>query len=120
MGFQKTVLIIALVILTLCIIFIATVISKNEGNKKWPPETATCPPYYIVTKDNTCIRDPDAPKIGESNTQCDTFNLRSSGNAYKSDRDKCMWANECKIHWDGISAVDCNDRDAMPGVNPLV
>jgi hypothetical protein len=119
MGFQKTVLIIALVILTFSIIFIATVISKNEANKQWPPETATCPPYYIVTKDNTCERDPNAPKIGTTNSQCDTFNLKSSS-GIKSDRDKCLWANECKIHWDGVSAVDCNDRSALPGVNPLV
>ena len=65
MGFQKTVLIVALVILTICIIFISTVISKNESKKQWPPETGTCPPYYIVSTDDSgvsCKRDPNAPK----------------------------------------------------------
>jgi hypothetical protein len=117
MGFQKTVLIVALVILTICIIFISTVISKNESKKLWPPETGTCPPYYIVSTDDSgvsCKRDPNGPKIGEISGSCDKLNL-SQGTNFISDKSKCEWSNTCKIQWDGISSPDCNTRSALPG-----
>lgn len=118
MGFQKTVLILALVILTITVIFIATVISKNESKKKWPPEVGTCPPYYIVSTENgelKCKRDPNAPRIGESATSCNILNLKQ-GNTVISDKAKCDWANNCKIQWDGISSPDCNVRSALPNI----
>ena len=116
MGFQKTVLIIALVILTIAIIFISTVISKNESNKKWPPEVGTCPPYYVVSTENgevKCKRDPNAPRIGEAVGSCNMLNLKQ-GDTIISDKQKCEWANSCKIQWDGISSPDCNVRSALP------
>ena len=115
MGFQKTVLIIALVILTIAIIFISTVISKNEANKVWPPEVGTCPPYYIVSTEDgvKCKRDPNSPRIGEDNQSCNMLNLKD-GNNFISDKAKCEWANSCKIQWDGISSPDCNIRNALP------
>tara|TARA_B100000674_G_scaffold394557_1_gene338906 strand:+ start:725 stop:1111 length:387 start_codon:yes stop_codon:yes gene_type:complete len=128
MGFQKTVLIVALVILTICIIFVATVISKNESNKKWPPEVATCPPYYFVKNTpagegplgvngmTICERDPNAPKIGEDNNMCKRLVITQGGKAFGSDRSKCNWANNCKIQWDGISSPDCGKRSNLPSV----
>tara|TARA_Y100001970_G_C14253363_1_gene873398 strand:+ start:5916 stop:6278 length:363 start_codon:yes stop_codon:yes gene_type:complete len=118
MGFQKTVLIIALVILTIAIIFIATIISKNESNKIWPPETGTCPPYYTVSTENNevkCKRDPNAPRIGESVDSCNMLNLKQ-GETMISDKAKCEWSNACKIQWDGISSPDCNVRSALPNI----
>ena len=116
MGFQKTVLIVALVILTICIIFISTVISKNESKKQWPPEIGTCPPYYVVSTENggvSCERDPNAPTIGENNGNCNRLNLKEGTN-FISDKTKCEWSNTCKIQWDGISSPDCNNRSALP------
>ena len=120
MGFQKTVLIVALVILTICIIFIATVISKNESNKKWPPEVGTCPPYYItknIDGGTVCERDPNAPRIGENSANCNKISLSMGGKPTISDKQKCEWANTCKIQWDGISSTDCNLRSNLPGVS---
>ena len=116
MGFQKTVLIVALVILTLAIIVMATVISNNESKKKWPPEVATCPPFYKVHGENgiiSCKLDAsDAIGNGDSNCQTKQMTVAGDNSKFISDQDKCNWANGCGVHWDGITTSDCSTRDA--------
>ena len=123
MGFQKTVLIVALVILTLAVIVMATVISNNESKKKWPPEIATCPPYYkaqgdATTKSISCVRTDGYPTIGNGGTNCKEYEMTDSNDASKfiSDKKKCEWAKGCGIQWDGITASDCTTRssDSLP------
>jgi hypothetical protein len=129
MGFQKTVLIVALVILTLSIIVMGTIISKNESSKKWPPEVSTCPPYYSTVRDTStsvlqCKLDsdnPNAPKVNpnkENNcTNGTVFNLQENpGNTIISEQDRCIWANNCGIVWDGISHKDCSTRNNQPEI----
>jgi len=105
MGFQKIVLIIALVILTGCIIFIASMISSNEANKKWPPEVGTCPPYYESKVDETgdliCDYIREGPASIDINSICKSFPIGSEtkGTPCK----KCCWAKNCGIQWDGVS-----------------
>ena len=62
-----------------------------------------------------CKRDPNAPKIGETSSNCNKIGLSlKQGNPTTSDRQKCEWANSCKIQWDGISSTDCNVRSNLP------
>ena len=108
-GFQKVVLYIALAVLILALIIIAAMISVAMKNEKWPPEVATCPPYYTVERDtaaNTvkCKRDSNMPAIGAS--VC-TEHVLFDGTRASSNQEKCQWAKDCQIQWDGISASDC-------------
>ena len=135
MGFQKTVLIVALVILTLSIIVMATIISKNESDKKWPPEISTCPPYYSTVRDPQTnilqckldVDDPNAPKadpigtIDQSKYPNCTDTVKkildlqtTAGNTIISEKQRCEWANKCGIVWDGISHKDCGTRSDQP------
>ena len=107
MGFQKNVLIVALVILVLAIIIMSAVIQASEGKKKWPPEISTCPPYYKLTYDdnvphcefidrNRTIGTPD------ESTDCKKFSLVQGGRPAGASWKK-TWAQRCKVNWDGIS-----------------
>ena len=132
MGFQKTVLIVALVILTLAIITMATVISKNESEKKWPPEIGTCPPYYVTSLNSDgkleCKLDPDnpnAPKVIpgnaalQGNTECKKYVLQANtGNTINSQKDRCEWAKGCNVIWDGIynGKGGCDDKNGTPEI----
>jgi len=116
MGFQKIVLIIALVILTFCIIFISSMISSTQANRKWPPEVATCPPYFGVEKSNTnpgklkCQLVPNGPVPGSGVANCKLFEL-ANGITPTTDCQKCKWANQCGIQWDGITSANCSKID---------
>lgn len=118
-DFQKNVFIIALVILSFSLIFIAAVISEKETGKKFPAEISTCPPYYSVVKDDDdqslhCeLNDKfSAPGI----SKCKKFSLRKDGKL-QSDKAKCEWAKDCKITWDGVwKRGTCNGKSDNQGI----
>ena len=111
MGFQKNVLVVALVILVIAIVFMAAIIQASEEKKKWPPEISTCPPYYKLVHEgderiphcqfidsNRVIGDPDG-----GGNECRKFSLME-GNRRRDNNWKKTWAQRCKVHWDGISS----------------
>ena len=51
MSFQKTVLIIALIVLSVMLFFIALAMRGLKKSQGYPPEIAECPDYW--TKNNT-------------------------------------------------------------------
>jgi len=107
MGFQKNVLIVALVILVIMIIIMTAVIEASEGKKKWPPEISTCPPYYKLTYDSNvpqCEFIDTNRTIGEieNSTNCKKFSLVQGGRPASASWKK-TWAQRCKVNWDGIS-----------------
>ena len=117
-DFQKNVFIIALVILSFSLIFIAAVISDKESGKKFPAETSTCPPYYSVVKDEEdgslhCKLN-DNFNVGEE--KCKKFALHKNGKL-QSDFDKCEWAKGCNITWDGVwKRGTCGGKSKNPGI----
>ena len=107
MEFQKTVLIIALVILVITLVLLSAIISNKAKNKEWPPEISTCPPYYRVqTNDDgmgsTCVRVDENRKIGDDSDNCATLPLFENGKP-KTFAQKREWAEGCRIKWDGIN-----------------
>ena len=122
MGFQKNVLIIALVILSICIIILASFISKKESDKLWPPEKASCPPYYDISYNTDssiiCKQFPTGPTIGvigtltggkkfedaesKTNDNCNKFTLQTTNGTVKmTPKQKCDFSKICKINWEG-------------------
>jgi len=100
-GFQKVILIIALIFLIISIFFI-TLINKTSTN--WPPEISTCPDYFI-----------DVSPLGNSVISCkNTLNLGNIGvgpfqfDKAESNCDKYTWATKSNVFWDGITNATNN------------
>tara|TARA_Y100000816_G_scaffold276239_1_gene245227 strand:+ start:374 stop:760 length:387 start_codon:yes stop_codon:yes gene_type:complete len=119
MGFQKNVLIIALVILSISIIVLAAFISRKERDKLWPPELSTCPPYFDISQNGNAIQckaleginigediSTKSPAVtfedatGSKNTCLDFFVQNESGGKMNAEQ-KCDYSNKCKINWEG-------------------
>ena len=112
MEFQKAVLIIALVVLVISVIIIAAIIDQAEGQKKWPPEEGSCPPYYKLgyspANDNTkpaCIQQDPERLIGLAKEmgKCKTFKLVNDNGKPLTRAEKKKWAEDCKVKWDGYN-----------------
>ena len=116
MGFQKNVLIIALVILSITIIILASFISGKEKEKEWPPEVATCPPYFDISQNGNIIQcstftggvEPGVATAvsfkdaaTDTNTTCNKFIVQNAAGAKMSAEDKCTYSEKCKINWEG-------------------
>lgn len=119
MGFQKNVLIIALVILSITIIVLASFISGKEKEKEWPPEVSTCPPYFDISQNGNNIQcstfsdgvEPGVSLLGTditfkdaangTNNNCKKFIVQTEAGAKMSAEDKCDYSEKCKINWEG-------------------
>jgi hypothetical protein len=114
MGFQKTVLIVALVVLSITIIILSSFLANQEKNKEWPPEIATCPPYFDISQNGTmCIQTSGLTVGAKASTQtlkdasptppttCDTFYIKH-GDKIMTFKEKCDWSKACNVSWDGV------------------
>ena len=93
MSFQKTVLIIALVVFSIMLFFIALAMKGLKTKQEYPPEIAECPDYWGKNETGKCVPN-EYNKSTESN--CDTYN---------GDDEKKNWQMNCKVEWDGISNI---------------
>jgi hypothetical protein len=123
-GFQKIVLIIAIVLLIICLVFIGMMMT-NSKKSQWPPIVGTCPDYWIDTQGNgrNCVNVQNLGKC-TSGTGVTPANLQNSTNSiismnfdaaqYKGSQGTCnkyKWANSCGITWDGITSGIANPCD---------
>ena len=114
-SFQKTILIIALIILILALLFIGITI-KQANKEQWPPIIGDCPDYWMDVSGNgsQCVNVKDLgtckpDTIGTKHTTMDfTTSAFTGANGLCS---KYTWANKCGVSWDGITygvANPCN------------
>tara|TARA_B110000444_G_scaffold222081_1_gene223806 strand:+ start:723 stop:1091 length:369 start_codon:yes stop_codon:yes gene_type:complete len=113
MGFQKTVLIIALVVLSISIIVLSIFISKKDDEKTWPPESSTCPPYYDISKNvlgtlcnnsfdmGTKDTDISGVEISGHPNKCGNFYVKSNSGVIMNTTQKCDFVKKCKVNWEG-------------------
>lgn len=107
-GFQKTVVIVALVILILCLILVAIMLVVQSENAVWPPYSSTCPDYWNLegipgTNDGEkCV---NQYKLGNTSVKgCNT--LIPDASTFKGTDGECnkyTYAKKCQITWDGIT-----------------
>tara|TARA_X000001036_G_C20665428_1_gene800557 strand:+ start:1344 stop:1703 length:360 start_codon:yes stop_codon:yes gene_type:complete len=107
-GFQKTVLIVALVILILCLSLIAIMLVVQSKNSDWPPYSSTCPDYWnlesIPGSDDgeKCV---NQYKLGKTSVSgCNV--LIPDASIFKGSDGECnkySYAKKCQITWDGIT-----------------
>ena len=100
MGFKKSVLTVALVIFLIVMIIVAIFIKNSYENAVFPPEISQCPDFWEVASDGKkCIatkQNNGIFKVGESSPD---FSDMSDGSRI----DKCNWAKENQVKWDGIT-----------------
>jgi len=91
-------------------------ISDMKSNTQFPPWVSPCPDYWSNVGGNKCVR-----TMSNGNISCPApagpSSLRydfSSGTNNPVDmtgvsmRDKCNWANSCKIYWEGVTDKPCS------------
>jgi hypothetical protein len=101
-GFQKTVLITALVILLIVLLVIGIVLLAAKANAVWPPLVPNCPDWWISDGSGNASKCLNPKNLGT----CDVKSMSFSGPVYTGDNGACAkatWANKCKVAWDGIT-----------------
>ncbi len=106
-GFQKFVLITAIIILIIALVIIGVALS-NKNYVAWPPMVPQCPDYWVIdgSGNNTkCINVKDlgtyVPSKGERHQQMNFNNDTFSGS--QGACNKYKWATAYKLSWDGIT-----------------
>jgi len=59
-----TVIIMAIIVLIIVLTYIGMVMAYGEGTEVYPPQSTTCPDYWVIDEDNKC----KIPSDGDKNT----------------------------------------------------
>jgi len=107
-GFQKMVLIAAIVILIIALVIIGIALSYAKANEAWPPIVPECPDYWVIDgsgNNTTCTNVKDLGVCpAQSGQKHQIMNFQSS--SFTGDSGPCnkyTWAKKCEISWDGIT-----------------
>ncbi len=122
MTFQSVVVKVAIVIFIILMVVMALMLIKGRENKKWPPETPTCPDYWKYNKANNKCEDKfnfssNSTEWPESGwLESDNITPKSDYKNYNSLNNKCCWAKyKAKVEWDGITNNNKLCKDC-PGI----
>ena len=108
MTFQKTVVIIAIIVLLICLVAIGIALAYSKVNS-YPDNPPTCPDYWTVDdSDPDKIRCMNVQNLGKCPAPAGSSYLTLDvGSApYTGSRGNCAkytWATNCEIAWDGIT-----------------
>ena len=108
--FQKTILIAALIIFIVFMLLVSSMLKNAKDESIFPPEVPTCPDYWENITDKPgnkgiCRKTlAGAPgKKGACEQDMD-FSV-APYNGANGRKEKCKWAKNCEIEWDGITNV---------------
>jgi hypothetical protein len=98
MSFQKTVLIIGAIVLSVMLFFIGLAMQGLKKAQQYPPEVSACPDYWSKDSNGACVADPllklNTSKVNGCATYDETKGI-----------DKKIWADSCGVKWDGITNI---------------
>ena len=114
-GFQKTVLLIAIIILIIALVIIGMALFYSNTSV-WPPIVASCPDYWTIDgsgNNTTCTNVRD---LGTCPAQPGSKHLTMNFNAapYVGTNGTCArykWENSCNLAWDGVNYGVSNPCD---------
>ena len=103
-GFQKIVLIGAVILLVITLIIIGVGLSQATNNT-WPPIIPYCPDYWVANDSNMCVNVKD---LGTCPAESGSRHLVKDFNtpAFTGENELCnkyTWAKSCNVTWDGIT-----------------
>jgi len=106
-GFQKIVLIGAIIVLIITLVIIGVTLG-NAKNKNWPPHVPECPDYWMIDgsgNNTTCTNMKDLgtchPVTGNKHL---VMNFNTS--PFTGSNEMCAkynWAKKCHVSWDGVT-----------------
>lgn len=99
-GFQKIVLIAAVIILIIALIFIGMALSYSQDDK-WPPMIPQCPDYWTADGSGNNTTCTNVMNLGSCDSVMNFNNAPFTG--ANSNCAKYTWANKCGVSWDGIT-----------------
>ena len=106
-GFQKFVLITAIIILIITLVVIGIALSKNAQNVAWPPVLPECPDYWILDGSGSnavCVNVKDLGTCKSVGNKHQNMNFNTS--VFTGSQGACNkynWATKCNVTWDGIT-----------------
>jgi hypothetical protein len=108
MNFQKTIIVIAIIILIIGLIFVGVSLKTNKENNVWPPIVGDCPDYWIDLSGNgsACF---NRQSLGKCNLPRGNIKNTKDFNTstFTGQNGKCAkytWAKRCGVIWDGITS----------------
>ncbi len=105
-GFQKIVLITAIIILIITLIVIGITLSKGSS-VQWPPVVPQCPDFWVLDgsgNNATCVNVKDLGTCASGSNKHQTMNFNSSQfTGSQGACNKYNWATRCNVTWDGIT-----------------
>ena len=102
--FQSITMTVAIVILVICLIFIAIALYRSKYNTQFPPVIADCPDYWLDMSDgdsSNCVN--QLKSLGDPNCQ---KQMNFSTSMWTGDDGLCRkrtWARKCNLAWDGVT-----------------
>ena len=107
MNFYKTVSIIALIVLIICLAVIGTSLSNAKKDIYFPPNIPSCPDKFKMGANNMCSN--PNPSTNGVDVECDEDDFSDA--SYKNPGigaasgacAKKKWAINCGVDWDGIT-----------------
>tara|TARA_X000000368_G_scaffold339891_1_gene278027 strand:+ start:4033 stop:4350 length:318 start_codon:yes stop_codon:yes gene_type:complete len=105
MSFQKTVLIIALIVLSVMLFFIALAMRGLKKSQGYPPEIAECPDYWTKNNNGKCTQSPsyNTPTAKNDGDDCSEFPLTPGETSVEA---KKTFSAACTLEWDGITNIN--------------
>lgn len=100
--FQKTVLLISVVILVITLVVIAIMVYRKKFTETFPPIIATCPDYWEDKSNGDSSNCVNIKGLGTCGVKSKDF----SGSNWTSGYGQCnkaKWAKTCNLTWDGIT-----------------
>ena len=105
-GFQKTVLIVAAVMLVISLVVLSGLIKSAVVDVEWPPQVATCPDYWTGDGKGKCASLKGSP----DNTGTSSGQINVASKAFATPQQRCDWARGHNVTWDGITdAAFCDN-----------
>jgi hypothetical protein len=106
--FNKTVLIIAIIILSAALISLGVTLSYSMFDDASPPVVSDCPDYWDVSynsSNDVVCQNTSTVNKGRSDCNAYPVSLFNQGGTGKDDIicEKYKWAKNCGIVWDGVS-----------------
>jgi hypothetical protein len=101
MSFNRTVLTVAIVVFVILLTITALMIKKSYGRKIYPPEIPKCPGQWVPVESGCQWKDKN-PNKADSSLSSGTIYESPTGDNNKTRKEKCIWAKENNVKWEGI------------------
>lgn len=107
-GFQKTILIVAIILLLINLVIISLGLHYSSKKRDWPPIIPNCPDYWVSEGSGSNITCTNVKDLGECKPSSEDPHLVMDFNKapFVGENGNCakyQWANKCKVAWDGIT-----------------